>query len=173
MALPFVEPTSGVRVERAPDDRVERGGDLRANVAWRRRRAADPRRRERGRRLAAPRALAGQRLVQDEAQAVDVRGRRGRRAGRLLRAEVVDRAEGRARDGALGVGGEPGDPEVGDHRPPVAREQDVAGLDVAMDDPADVGDAQRTGDVEPDPRGVRRAPAGRPGAGARRGPRPR
>ena len=124
--------------------------------------AADPDGGERGRRVAAPRASTGQRLVQDQAEAVDV-GRGGRRrAPRLLRAEVVDRAERRARDGALGVGGQPGDPEVGDHRPAVAGEQDVAGLHVAMDDPADVGDAERAGDVEADPGGLGRFEAAGP-----------
>ena len=71
----------------------------------------------------------------------------------------MDRAEGRSRDGSLGIGGEPGDPEVGDHRPSVAGQQDVARLDVAMDDAADVGDAQRPGDIEPDPRGLGRREA--------------
>ncbi len=109
--------------------------------------------------VATPRPLAGQRLVQDETQAVDVRGGGRRLALGLLRAEVVDRPERRAGDGTLGIGGQPGDPEVGDHRPPIAGEQDVARLDVAMDDPADVGDTECPGHVEADLCGLGRREA--------------
>ena len=63
----------------------------------------------------------------------------------------MDGPERGPRNGPLGIGRQPGDPEVGDHRPPVAREQDVAGLHVAMDDPADMRDAERAGDVKGDP----------------------
>ena len=89
-----------------------------------------------------PGAGPGQRLVQDEAEPVDVRGRRRGRAARLLRAEVMDGPERRAGQGRLRVGRQPRDPEVGDHRPAVGGEQDVARLDVAMDDAAHVGDAK-------------------------------
>ena len=153
---PAGEPARRVRIERPDDERVEGGGDLGADRARRRRVGTDPDRRQGRRRLARPCPLPGQRLVQDQAEAVDVGGAGRRLALRLLRTEVVDRAEGRARDRALGVGRQPGDPEVGDHRPAVAREQDVARLDVAMDDPADVRHAQRASDVEPDPGRLRR-----------------
>jgi hypothetical protein len=63
----------------------------------------------------------------------------------------VHRPERRARDRALGVGGQAGDPEVGDHRAAVAGEQDVARLHVAVDDAAHVCDAERTRDVGADP----------------------
>ena len=63
----------------------------------------------------------------------------------------MDGTKGRARDGTLCVGSQAGDPKVGDHRPPVAREQDVAGLHVPMDDAADVGYAQTARDLQPDP----------------------
>ena len=68
-------------------------------------------------------------------------------------------AEGRAGDRALGVGCQAGDPEVGDHRPAVAREQDVARLDIAVDDASDVRHAERTGDVEADACCLRRGEA--------------
>ena len=62
----------------------------------------------------------------------------------------MDRAEGRAWLGRLGVGREARDTEIGDHRPSVRGEQDVAGLHVAVDDPAEVRHTERPGDVEPD-----------------------
>jgi hypothetical protein len=74
----------------------------------------------------------------------------------------MDRAERRARDRAFGVGRQAGDAEVGDHRPAVAREQDVAGLDVAMHDPADVCDTERTSDVEADASRLLRRQSTRP-----------
>ena len=49
---------------------------------------------------------------------------------------------------------------------PSAAEQDVSGLDVAMDDAADVGDAEGTSHVEPDPR---RLPRGEPAAASQPG----
>ena len=92
-----------------------------------------------------------ERLVQHEAEPVDV-GRRGRgRALRLLGAEVLDRAERRAGHGSLGIGREPRDPEVGDHRAAVAGKQDVARLHVPVDDATEVRGAKPAGDVEPDP----------------------
>ena len=69
----------------------------------------------------------------------------GRRqlAASLLGAEVVDRAEGRPgqRQGRLGDGS--GDPEVGHLHPAFASHQDVAGLDVAMDETIRVGRGDR------------------------------
>ena len=162
-----------IGVQGADDDRVEGGRDLRADGPRRRGGAADPGGGEGRRRVAAPRPPAGQRFVEDEAQAVDVGGGRRRRPGRLLRAEVVDGAERRARDRALGIGGQSGDPEVRDHRPAVARQQDVAGLHVAVDDAADVGDAERARHVETDPGRLRRRPGARPGADEPPGLRPR
>ena len=74
----------------------------------------------------------------------------------------MDGAERRARDRALGIGGQARDPEVRDHRPAVARQQDVAGLHVAVDDAADVGDAERARNVEADPGRLRRGQAPAP-----------
>ena len=65
----------------------------------------------------------------------------------------MDGAEGRAGDRRLGFGGDPGDPEVGDPRPVRSVEDDVAGLDVAMDDAAGMGHREAAGHVRGDPHG--------------------
>ena len=68
----------------------------------------------------------------------------------------MDGTQRRAGQRGLRVRRQTRDPEVGDHRPPVGRQQDVAGLDVPMDDAAHVGHAEGTSDVEPDARGLPR-----------------
>jgi hypothetical protein len=87
-------------------------------------------------------------------QAVDVRRRRGELAAGLLRAEVVNRAKGRAGQGERGLGQRPGDPEVRDLHPAVAGHEDVAGLDVAMDDTALMGHLDGPRHLARDPRGL-------------------
>ena len=88
--------------------------------------------------------------------AVDVRrGRRGLAAG-LLRAEVVDRSERGAGERRLGLGDRAGDAEVDDLDLAVAADQDVAGLDVAMDEAARVRRGERAGDRRGDPGGLPR-----------------
>ncbi len=66
----------------------------------------------------------------------------------------MDTPQGRARERGLGIDRQPGDPEVGDHRATIGRQQDVARLDVAMDDAADVGDREAACDIETDPGGL-------------------
>src|SRR3989449_1027786 len=76
-------------------------------------------------------------------------------------AAVGNRSSGSGADGAR-------DPEVGDDRM-VAREENVLGLDVAVDDALPVGVAERVGDVAGDPeRLVEREPALAPQAMAQR-----
>ena len=77
-------------------------------------RAAQPGEGDRCRAVAFPRPDPGEHLVQDDAEAVDVRGGRRLLAAGLFRAEVVDRAERRPRQRHLGFGDRPRDPEVGD-----------------------------------------------------------
>ena len=153
-------PAGRSRIECSRHHGVERGRHLGADVSrvWRGR--ADAGRRQLGRRLTVPRPPSRERFVEDQPEAVDV-GRGGRRLPcRLLGAEVVNGAERRPGDRSLGIGRQPGDPEVCDHRTAVAGEEDVAGLHVPMDDPADMRDRERTGDVEPDPsRLARREPS--------------
>jgi hypothetical protein len=56
---------------------------------------------------------------------------------------VVDAADQRAGRGVTGRGRRPGDAEVGDLRVPASGDQDVLGLDVAMNDVAGVRPRQR------------------------------
>ena len=109
---------------------AERGGA--------RRRGREARERDRRGAVAGERPLPGERLEQDDAQGVDVRGDRRGLATRLLRAEVVDRPHRRARERQLRLVERACDPEVRDLDPPVAAHEDVRGLDVAVDDAADV-----------------------------------
>ena len=103
---------------------------------------------------ASVRRMARQHLVQHAAERVDV-GARGDLllGGRLLGAHVVRRAERQA-----GLGHPPAgrrahrqrDAEVGDHRPAVLQ-QDVLGLDVAVDHAVAVRVVERVGHVGGDP----------------------
>ena len=146
-------PGRRVRVEGLGDDRIEVGWDRRIDGSRMRCRCAHPRKRDGRGRLARERSRPGEHLVEHEPQAVHV-GRGGRReSARLLRAEVVHRAKGRAGDRRLGFGGDPGDPEVGDPRPVRGVEDDVPGLDVAMDDAAGMRHRQAAGHVRSDPHG--------------------
>ena len=83
------------------------------------------------------------------------RGRRLLAAG-LFRAEVVDRAEGHARQRHLGLGDRPGDPEVDDLDPAVGPDQDVARLHVTVDEASGVCGGEGPGDAGPDPRDLAR-----------------
>ncbi len=66
-------------------------------------------------------------------------------ASGLFGAEVVDGAERHARQRHLRLGHGPGDAEVGDFHPPVATDEDVPGLHVAVDDSARVGGLEGSG----------------------------
>ena len=65
----------------------------------------------------------------------------------LLGGHVLGRAHHEARLGEVGVLGRLGDAEVGHLHPPVAGEQDVGRLDVAVDEPGPVGGVERLGDL--------------------------
>ena len=103
------------------------------------------------------RRIACQHLVEHAADGVDV-GARGDLllGGRLLGAHVVRRAEAEAGLGHAAAGrcahGER-DAEVGDHRAAVV-EQDVLGLDVAVDDAVAVRVVQGVGDIAGDADGL-------------------
>ena len=68
----------------------------------------------------------------------------------------MDGAQRRPRQRQLGLGERPGDPEVGHADAAVARDEDVPGLHVAVDDPLVVGGLQRLRDLGGDARGLPR-----------------
>ena len=93
--------------------------------------------------LALEHAPAGQALVGDRAEGVDVAGRRRPAALRLLRREVVGGADDLAGAGQRHARRRPGDPEVGDLDDAVVGDQHVARLHVAVDEAGAVRDGQR------------------------------
>ena len=111
---------------------------LRVRVGGRRDRRAHVRHRLGGGALSPERPLPRQQLERDDGEGVAVAGRGGALAARLLGSEIAGRTDDGSR---LGVGGEVGrarDAEVGDLDPVVVVEQEVARLDVAVDDPVRV-----------------------------------
>ena len=114
-------------------------------------RRGQPGHRDRGGAVALEGPPPGQHLEHHDAERVDVRPLGRRLATGLLGAHVLDRPQGRPGQRHLGLGDRPGDPEVGHLDPAVLGEEDVPGLDVAMDDPPGVGGGQRAGDLGRDP----------------------
>ena len=93
--------------------------------------------------------VACEQLVEHDAERIDVGRRRHRLARRLLRREVVARAEHRPglRDAVLDVE-RAGDAEVGDLGLAVSVQQNVLRLHVAVHDPVLVREAESLGDRE-------------------------
>ena len=89
-------------------------------------------------RLAGERDDAGEELVEDDAGRVEIGALVDRGSPRLLGREILSRPDDRARLGHL-AGPGPGDAEVGHLDAPLAVDEDVVGLDVAVDDPVLVG----------------------------------
>jgi hypothetical protein len=100
-----------------------------------------------------------QHLEGDDAGRVDVGGGRRHQAAGLLGAEIVDGAESRPDLGQVGVGEALGDAEVDDDRVAVRVDQDVLGLDVAVDVAALVGVVEGGAELLEEAR--RRRPGGR------------
>jgi hypothetical protein len=104
--------------------------------------------------VAVERHRARQRVVEDAAERVDVGARVDRLAADLLRRDVVERADEHPDLGQRGVrGGALREPEVGQVDvldAALGRDQDVAGLDVAVHEPATVRGVERGGDLTGD-----------------------
>ncbi len=98
--------------------------------------------------LAAERDLAGEHLVEHDAQRVDVGLAVDLVAERLLGRDVVGGAQHAAVRGQALVDEHARDAEVGHLGRPLGVDQDVLGLDVAVDDAAVVRGAQRAGDLD-------------------------
>ena len=89
------------------------------------------------------RDVAGEHLVEHDAERVDVGLAGHRLAERLLGRDVVGRAEHPAGQRQAFLGQRAGDAEVRDLRAALLAEEDVVRLDVAVDDLAVVGGAPR------------------------------
>ena len=141
-----------------PHGAVERRGQLGRQVGavarQRREHGADPARR-RARRAGAHRVRARERLVEDQAERVEVGARVHGPARGLLGRHVGERAHDVARQRQRVLAGEVGDAEVGQLRRRAARgravgHDHVLRLDVAVDDAALVGVVERVGEREAD-----------------------
>ena len=98
--------------------------------------------------LAVERDVAGEHLVEHDAERVDVGLAVDVVAERLLGRDVVGRAEHAAVGGQAVVAQRAGDPEVRDLGRALRVEQDVLGLDVAVHDLVRVRAAERAGDLD-------------------------
>ena len=110
-------------------------------------------------RRALERRAAGEHLVEDRAQGVDVGGGRdvGGRAAGLLGGHVARRAHDVAGAGQARLAlHQLGQAEVGDLRDALVGEHDVGRLDVAVDDPVLVGVVEGPGERLDQPRGLAR-----------------
>ena len=137
-----------VALHRPGDDGRQPHGDVGPRLADRRRILVHALHHHRERVVGAEGERAGEDLVQDDAQRVDVAAVVGGFAAGLLGGHVIDGAD----DGA-GLGhGRPRlerarDAEVGDEGVPVAVDQDVLRLEVAVHDPGLVRRLERLGDL--------------------------
>ena len=107
--------------------------------------------------LAVERDAAGEREVEQAAERIDVRARVHAIAADLLGRDVVERADPVAGLGRPGRGERVlGEPEVGQIHVLLGAEQDVRGLDVAVDEPRRVRGVECRADLGDKPRGARR-----------------
>ena len=105
------------------------------------------------------RGAAGEHLIEDRSQAPDIARRADVAAtpGRLLRRHVARGAEDGACVRHRGIGLEPlGQPEVGDARAAVGVDEDVGGLQVAVEDAARMGRLDGLGHLRQDRRPLAR-----------------
>ena len=144
--------------ERSHHDRVECGRDIRVPGARCGRLLGELLERDRDCGVAFERHAAGQALVQDHADRVEVRCRSDVEAFGLLRREVVDRAEDRPGFGDLRQPGA-GDAEVGDRGQAGRVDDHVHRLEVAVDDTVAVGEAGGLEDLADDRDGLDRGEA--------------
>ena len=132
--------------ERADDDEVEVGRDVRTEVRRSGRRLREVLHRDLDRAVARERHLAGEQLEEDDPRRVEVRRLVDRRAACLLRGEVLRGADDRALLRHLARAGAR-DAEVRDLHDALGVDDDVVRLDVAVDDAVAVRVAERGEDL--------------------------
>jgi hypothetical protein len=133
------------------DGRQARGEPAEGGQVWRRRGLVDDLVENLRRPLAAEGTLPHQQLVEDHANREHVAASVEGLAAHLLRAHVVDGPDHHAGLREPRVAAEElGDPEVHDLGGAVIEQPDVAGLDVAMDDPALVRVGEPAADLDHD-----------------------
>ena len=137
-----------VLVRHAVEDRREARGDVGAARLHVGEVLADVLHRHRDLVLAVEGDVAGEHLEQHDAEAVDVGLAVDVVAERLLGGDVVGGAEDAALGGQALLVERAGDAEVGDLGGALLVDQDVLGLDVAVDDVAGVGGAEGAGDLD-------------------------
>ena len=140
------EPLGRILLERALDRGHETERQLGPLLEQARHRVVDVPHRHGDEVVAGKRHLPAQQLVENGAEPVHVALRVGPLPLRLLGRDVVARPDDRAR-GAVDVD-HARNPEVGHLRAPVPVQQDVLRLDVAVDQPALVGEGERPADLE-------------------------
>ena len=150
---PAVGPRAPSRAARRPGP-ARPVGRLGAGIADRRRLVAHVARGDVGEARAAERRPAGQHLVQHDAERVEVGARVDLAPQRLLGRHVLAGAEHAAGLGQAGLLQRAGDPEVGHADPAVVADQDVAGLQVAVDAAAGVGGGEAVRDLDRDREGI-------------------
>jgi hypothetical protein len=104
--------------------------------------------------LVAEGRTSGDALERDAAEPVDVRRRGGRLSSDQLRREVVERPHHLPRPGEHGVRASLREAEVRQQCGPVAVEEDVRGLDVAVHDAGFVQRVEPASDLTDDPNDV-------------------
>ena len=156
-----LEPVGGVLRHRPLDRHRHARRHVRPALEEVRRRLVDVLERDRDEVLARERHAAGEELVEDDAEGVDVAERVDLLAARLLGRDVLARADDGPRDRhALDVD-RARDAEVGHLRLAVLVEQHVLRLHVAVDEPAAVGEGERPRHLEGhEDRVAHREPAG-------------
>ena len=150
-ALGRGNPPFGVLCQQLVDDLLEFGRHVRDQVAHRQRLLHALFQKDFRQRLAAKGRPPRQQHVEHPAQAVKVRAGADRAALGLLRRHELGRAQHAAGDRVPPAAEEPRDAEVGKLHLALGGQQQIARLDVAMDDAAVVGVAEGLGQLDADP----------------------
>jgi hypothetical protein len=138
-----------VLLHRLQHDRLELRGNRLVECPWRHRFLGDLLERDRDRRVGLERDAAGQQLVEQDPDRVEVARRRDRMPLRLLGRQVLRGADDRPGLRHVGRAGT-GDAEVGDLHAALGVDDHVVGLDVAVDDAALVREAGGAQDLDAD-----------------------